>query len=76
MRPNLSISLCGISDLLLARSRRFTLFDWAILKTCLISFGLLLGAAFSRFFKKLVPVLAIVFLASWAYALWRLFYDD
>lgn len=54
----------------------FDIFDWAILKTCLVSFGILIGSMFAKIFKKLAPLMAIIVLASWAYIAWRIFFIE
>lgn len=71
--------LSRLADYCLERASTFSIFDWAVFKTCLISLGVLIGAAFAKLFKKLAPLMAIVFVVSWIYILWRMFfaeYDD
>lgn len=65
-------------DFMLKRAAHFSILDWTIFKTCLISFGVLIGAIFAKLFKKLAPLMAIVFMASWVYLAWRIFFagDD
>ena len=53
--------------------RGFSLIEFFIYETCLLSFGLWLGTCFSKFFKKFR---AIIFAATWLYLLWRVFFDE
>lgn len=62
-----------LSTLLLSRAAQFSMLDWAIFKTCLISLGLMVGSLFAKLFKKLAPLMALVFIASWVYLVWRIF---
>ena len=57
------------------KARGFSVFDFAVLETCLLSLGLWLGACFSKFFKKFRTVLFVAFAATWLYLLWRVFFD-
>lgn len=60
---------------LLSRAAHFSVLDWAIFKTCLITLGLMIGTWFARLFKKLAPLVALLFVASWIYLVWRIFFD-
>ncbi len=62
-----------LMHLLLERSRGFSLLDFAVLKVCLISFGIWLGAQFSKFFKRFRVFVFLGFIASYIYLIWRLF---
>ncbi len=48
-------------------------FDWALLKTALVSFGILIGSAFYKLFRKLAPLIALIFIATYIYTAWRIF---
>ncbi|WMJ84791.1 hypothetical protein ACS3UN_05300 [Oscillospiraceae bacterium LTW-04] len=61
---------------MLSRAAKFSVVDWAIFKTCLVTFGLMIGAWFARLFKKLAPLVALVFIVSWIYMVWRIFFDE
>lgn len=61
---------------LISRAAHFSVLDWAIFKTCLISLGLMISTWFARLFKKLAPLVALVFIISWAYLIWRIFWDE
>ena len=58
---------------LMEEASRFSILDWTMLKSCLVSFGILLGVTFGGFFKKIRPLMAIVFAVTFAYTVWRLF---
>lgn len=68
-----SDSLSNIIKFVLARVRDFSLFDFALMKLCLVSFGLYVGSKFSEFFKKFRVFLFISFIISSFYMLWRVF---
>lgn len=57
------------------RAKGFSVLDFGVFKLCLFSFGLWLGACFSKFFKKFRGALFVVFAASWLYLFWRIFFD-
>ncbi len=57
------------------KARDFSVFDFAVLSTCLLSLGMWLGSCFSRCFKKIRGALFIAFAASWVYLFWRVFCD-
>lgn len=54
--------------------RRFSLFDFAVFKLCLLSLGLWLGARFSCFFGKFKHFIFAGFIASYVYLIWRIFF--
>ncbi len=56
------------------QARGFSLFDFAVFKLCLLSFGLWLGAHFSRFFGKFKHFIFAGFIASYVYLIWRIFF--
>lgn len=55
------------------RAKGFSLFDFAILKVCLICFGAWMATLFSKAAQKCKPLLLVGFLASWMYLIWRIF---
>lgn len=65
-----------LTAFMLNRAAQFNMVDWAVFKTCLVSFGLMIGALFAKLFKKLAPLVALVFVASWVYLVWRIFFDE
>ena len=58
------------------KAHGFSLFEFAIFETCLLSLGLWLGTCFSKFFKKLRTLFFVAFAATWLYMLWRIFFDE
>jgi len=63
------------TDYAVDRAHGFSLFDFAVLGTCLTTFGLWLGSCFSKLFKKCWGVLLTLFAVSWLYLFWRVFFD-
>jgi hypothetical protein len=64
-----------VRDFMMRRAARFTVLDWALLKTCLVSFGVLISVAFSKFFRRLKPLWVALFVLSWMWLMWRLVVD-
>lgn len=64
---------CSFVKFVIARTHDFSLFDFAVLKLCLVSFGLYLGSKFANFFKKFHFIIFISFILSTIYMLWRVF---
>ena len=48
-------------------TKKYTVFDFGILKITLVSFGILLGAYFSEFFLRHTVTLWIVFLVTYIF---------
>ncbi|MPN23020.1 hypothetical protein SDC9_170405 [bioreactor metagenome] len=65
-----------LTTFMLHRAAQFSVLDWAIFKTCLVSLGLMIGTWFARLFKKLAPLVALIFIVSWVYLVWRIFFDE
>lgn len=60
---------------MVSKAQSFSVFDFAVLKICLLSFGLWVGSCFAKFFKKFRGMLFIAFAAAWGYLFWRVFVD-
>ncbi|MGN1007706.1 MAG: hypothetical protein ACI4PV_02075 [Butyricicoccus sp.] len=58
------------------KARGFSILDFAVLKLCVFSFGVWLGAQFSKFFKRFRVFIFLGFVASYIYLIWRLFLRD
>lgn len=59
------------------KAQKFNILDFTMFKVCLLSFGLWLGARFSKFFRKYKGILLFSFLVSYIFLIWRIFfYDD
>lgn len=57
----------------LKSARNYTVWDYGILKTSLISLGILLGTYFSQFFIKNILWVWIVYLISFIFILFKTF---
>lgn len=68
-------SLYRMIYFLMKRAETFEVEDFAALKICLVSFGLLLGSTFSKFFKRLSPLIKVVFVLSYVFLIWRIFFQ-
>lgn len=58
------------------RARGFSILDFAVLKLCLVTFGVWLGSQFSKLFGKFRHVIFATFILSWVYLIWRIFLRD
>lgn len=58
---------------ILKRAQRYTLWDFACLKLCLLALGIALGAYFSAFFMQWLFVVCTIFVLSWLWIMWRTF---
>lgn len=63
------------TDYAMGKAHSFSVFDFAVLKVCMLSLGLWLGSCFAKFFKKFRGALFVLFAASWMYLFWRIFFD-
>lgn len=55
------------------RLKGFSVLDFGIFKTCLISFGILIGARFAKFLKKFEIFVLLTFIASFIFLVYRVF---
>lgn len=70
---HLKRDLSAVIDFLLERTSTFGVSEWFSLKLFLLSMGTLIGSSFSKFFKKLKPLLTIVMLISGIFTFIRVF---
>lgn len=68
--------LCRWTDWGMERLRRFTVWDVAVFKTCLLGMGMLIGMYFVKPLKKLAPLVWIVTLCTYVYIVWRMVVQD
>lgn len=62
-----------LADYLMEQVMEFDIFDWGMLKGCLVSMGVLIGCSFASFFRRLKPLVWLFFLVTWGYTMWRMF---
>lgn len=53
--------------------KTFSVWDFGVFKFCLVSFGILLGAYFARFFLSYITVIWVIFILAYAYMFYRVF---
>ncbi|WFD11600.1 hypothetical protein [Tepidibacter hydrothermalis] len=58
---------------ILNASRNYTILDYSLLKICLISLGILLGASFSQFFLNHLSIILTIFIVSYIWILYKTF---
>ena len=58
---------------LLKKAARLGVFSWGIVKICLLSAGILLGAYFSRFFMMFIPAVWAVAVITYIYLVYWFF---
>lgn len=61
---------------LVEKARGFNVFDFAVLKLCLLSIGLWLGSTFFKFFRRFKGIIALSFVVSYIFLIWRIFFRD
>ncbi|MFA6807661.1 MAG: hypothetical protein WCR27_01585 [Eubacteriales bacterium] len=59
---------------MLKAAKEYTLFDFACIKVALLSFGLLIGAYFSKFFLNHTFFLWVAFILTYLWVLYRTFF--
>lgn len=59
---------------MMSKAKSFSILDWAIFKTLLLSIGAMLGAYCSKFFKKLAPLMWLIIAIGYAYMIYRIFF--
>lgn len=65
-----------LANFTVERTQGFNMLDFAVLKICLLSFGLWLGSKFADFLKRYRLFLFLGFLFSYVYLIWRIFLSD
>jgi len=55
----------GLIKRSLDAAHRFTAWDYAFFKICLLALGIIFGAYFSSFFLKYISIVWIVFAVTW-----------
>lgn len=65
-----------VAEFFMKRVAAFSIMDFAVLKLCLLSFGLWLGSCFAKYLKKFRVFLLISFLISYVFLIWRIFESD
>lgn len=68
------INYAVLIDFIMEKFQKFNIWDFAVFKSCVISFGLILGSHFSKTFKKFTPILIVVALASYSYIIYKIFF--
>ncbi len=57
----------GLTRVVLKRAKTFTATDYAIIKTTLVSMGLVIGGVFPSFAKRYVALFSVVFAVGYLY---------
>lgn len=66
--------MCKFIDKAMERLQYFSIWDYGILKCCLISFGVLFGIMLKEKGKKWAPLFVVTFLLSYGYLIFILFF--
>ena len=67
---------CTLLGFLLCKARGFNIFDFTAFKVALVSFGVILGAQFSKFFKRHRIFVLSAFVISYCFLIWRIFFSS
>lgn len=54
-------------------TKKYTIWDFGLLKITLISLGILLGTYFSNFFLSIIMLIWIIFVISYAFIMYKTF---
>jgi small multidrug resistance family-3 protein len=54
-------------------ARKYNMWDYGVLKICLFSLGVVIGAAFPTFFQSIIVIVAVVFTVSYLYLIYKTF---
>ncbi|MCC5910625.1 MAG: hypothetical protein JJT76_09335 [Clostridiaceae bacterium] len=54
-------------------TKQYTMWDFALLKVCLFSMGILFGVYFGDFFLSYLSIVWIIFIASYVYIMYKTF---
>ncbi len=68
-------TVCSLADTVFTKVKGFDMFDFAILKICLGTIGMLIGMCFSKSLKKAAPFLVLVAIVSYAYIMYKVFFE-
>ncbi len=68
--------LSSLTDFVLSKAKKFTAIDFAIIKLCLVSMGIFIGAKFSDFLRKYSAVFVSMFIVSYFYLIYRIFFIE
>ncbi len=68
--------LAELTDYAMEKVKNFTVVDFAVMKICLSTTGMLLGIAFSKTLKKIAPLLAIISVATYVYLVFKMFIEE
>ncbi len=63
-----------ITDYSLSIIRSLTIFDFAIVKVCLVSIGVLIGYKFNSNIKKATPFILVTAITSYVYLMYTFFF--
>ncbi len=68
--------LCTLMHDIVERMRGFSLLDFFVLESCLLSLGLFIGTHLSKWLKKCRVFIFFGFIVSYIYLIWRVFLRD
>ncbi len=57
----------------LGSTKQYTVWDFGLLKVCLVSIGILLGVYFSEFFLSYLSIVWVIFTASYIFIMYKTF---
>ncbi len=66
--------VCDTMEKLMEKFKSFSIFDIAVFKFCLISFGIILGMTGHKSWKKAAPLVWCTFIGGYLYMVYRCFF--
>ena len=58
---------------LLNAAKKYNVWDYGWLKICLFSLGIIFGVYFKEFFASYLPIICIIFIASYIWLMYKTF---
>ncbi len=55
-------------------AKKYTVWDFGLFKLCLFSLGIIFGVYFYTFFSTYMPIVWAIFIASWAWLVYKTFF--
>lgn len=65
-----------IIDSLMNSAKKYTVFDFAVLKITLVFLGIILGAYFSKFFLSYILIIWVIFIVLYIIIMYKTFRKD
>lgn len=62
-------------DYVMEKIKTFDVLEWALVKVCLVSIGLIFGSFYNKFIRKNIVLITIIAICSYVYLMYKLFFE-